>query len=197
MLWSSDTKNERYISEDGQKWEDSSVLYIDLDMDGKDSLNDIRINLNISPEYPGMYMDQYGQIKAEYFWFKEGAIDAPAHIIHDQNGRHDTFLIPLEKLGSSTKMQIRYEGNSPADKKNITTPYQSVSLIGSDRIDTAGIIDDRFATKDKQGNEIKSTDQLKVGDTAPKIHGDALQRRNFCWRKKTYLPTLWQSFYRN
>ena len=48
VLWSSDTKNEQHISEDGEKWEDSSVLYIDLDMDGKDSLNDIRINLNIS-----------------------------------------------------------------------------------------------------------------------------------------------------
>ena len=122
VLWSSDTKNEQHISEDGEKWEDSSALYIDLDMDGKDSLNDIRINLNISPEYPGMYMDQYGQIRDNYVWFKEGAIDSPAHIIHDQNGRHDTFLIPLEKFGPSTKIQIRYEGDSPADKRNITTP---------------------------------------------------------------------------
>ena len=46
-------------------------------------------------------------------------------------------------------------------------------MIGSDKIDVESIIDDRFATKDKQGNEIKRIDQLKVGDTAPKIHGKA------------------------
>ena len=122
VLWFSDTKNERYISEDGQKWEDSSVLYIDLDMDGKDSLNDIRINLNISPEYPGMYMDQYTQIRDFFIWAKSGAIDAPAHIIHDQNGRHDTFLIPLEKLVLPQKYKFAMKETLLQTKRRLQPP---------------------------------------------------------------------------
>ena len=170
VFWPADKINERHISADGQKWEDSSSLYCDLDMDGKESLNDIRINLNISPEYPGMYMDQYGKAGNKFVWFKKGAIDSPSHILHDKKGRHDTFLIPLEKIGSLSKIQIRYEGESPADKLQILSSYQSVSLIGSDSIDVASIVDDRFAKIDKAGNIIKTVAQLNVGDVAPALH---------------------------
>ena len=127
--WPADTINERYIWEDGSKDEDGSSLYIDMDMDGKDSLDDLCIRLNISPKYPGMYLEEYFQISSGAFvWAKAGAIDAPAHIIHDKEGRHDTFVVPLELLKSAKEVQIRYEGESPADKMTVTSPYQKVSL---------------------------------------------------------------------
>ena len=171
--WPADTINERYIWEDGSKDEDRSSLYIDMDMDGKDSQNDLCINLNISPEYPGMYKDEYVQISTGAFvWAKTGAIDAPAHIIHDKDGRHDTFLLPLDILKPAKEVKIRYEGESPADKMTVTSSYKKVSLNGSDTIDIDSIIDDRYATFDKQGNKINRVETLQVGDTAPKIHGE-------------------------
>ena len=127
-----DTINERYIWEDGSKDEDRSSLYIDMDMDGKDSLDDLCIRLNTSPKYPGMYLEEYFQISSgDFVWAKAGAVDAPAHIIHDNKGRHDTFVVPLDLLKSAKEVQIRYEGKSPADKMTVTSTYKKVSLNGN------------------------------------------------------------------
>ena len=106
--WSSDKKNDLYTAEDGDKIEDHSILYFELDQNGKLTTDDLRIRLNPYPENQGMYLGQVGRVSEEVveIWYKLGAIDSPANILHDENGRHDTFLVPLETLGSASTVQI-------------------------------------------------------------------------------------------
>ena len=107
-----------------------------------------------------------------FAWVKLKQIDSPSHIIHEADGRHDTLLIPIDTLNGVSELTILYTGTSPADGKTISSGYQKVVITGADEIDPQTIVDDRFATKTKQGVEKKIVKPLTVGDIAPKIHAE-------------------------
>ena len=170
--WPTDTINGLHTYEDGSKGEDYSKLFIDMDGNSKESKFDLNIRLNPSPDHPGMYLNRYEPIRDFFAWVKLDQIDSPSHILHREDGRHDTFLIPLTTLNGVSELNILYTGDSPADGKTVSSGYRKVVITGTDTIDPKSIVDDRFATKNKQGVEKKYVEQLKVGDIAPKIHAE-------------------------
>jgi len=170
--WPADTTNGLHVYEDGGKAEDYSELFLDMDGNNEESKFDLNIRLNPTPDHPGMFLNRYEPIRDFFAWVKLEQIDSPSHILHEADGRHDTFLIPLETLGGVSELNILYNGDSPADGKKVSSGYQKVLITGTDEIDPQKVVDDRLATKTKQGVDKIKIEQLKVGDIAPKIHAE-------------------------
>ena len=170
--WPEDTINGLHTYEDGGKGEDFSELFLDMDGNNEESTFDLNIRLNPTPNHPGMYLNRYQPIRDFFAWVKLEQIDSPGHILHKEDGRHDTFLIPLKTLNGASEINILYTGDSPADGKKVSSGYRKLVITRADTINPKNIVDDRFATKTKQGVEKKYIEQLKVGDIAPKIHAE-------------------------